>query len=69
MCAHPRALSQLEVCRINCRSMCCHALCGYGYSTWMLQDDRDCLYFAAKKFPAREVQSEAKRSRKQKRTE
>ena len=30
---------------------------------------QDYLYFAAKKFAAREVQSEAKRSRKRKRTE
>ena len=44
--------------------------CGYGYGTWMLQDDRTAFILQQRiKFAAREVQSEAKRSRKQKRTE
>ena len=37
-CARPRTLSHLEACGKNRRSMCCHALCGYAYDTWMLQD-------------------------------
>ena len=37
---HYRALSHLEACEKNRGSMCCHALCGCGYGTWMLQDDR-----------------------------
>ena len=68
---HLRALSHLEVCgEKKCGSMCCHALCRCGYSTWMLQDDRtgfishqtSLLQEAA----LQEVQSEAKRSRKRK---
>ena len=39
-CVHPYALSLLEACGENRGSMCCHALCGCGYGTWMLQDDR-----------------------------
>ena len=39
-CARPCALSHLEAYGKNRRSMCCRALCGYGYGTWMLQDDR-----------------------------
>ena len=40
VCARPRALSHLEECGKNRRSMCCCTLCGCGYGTWMLQDDR-----------------------------
>ena len=36
----PYMLSHLEACGKNLRSMCCRALCGYGYGTWMLQHDR-----------------------------
>ena len=36
----PCALSHMEACGKNLRSMCCRALCGYQYGTWMLQDDR-----------------------------
>ena len=39
-CVHAHALSHLEVCGKNRVSMCCRTLCGWGYSTWMLQDDR-----------------------------
>ena len=60
---HPHVLSHLEACGKNLWSMCCRALCGCGYG-W-----QDCLYFAENKFAVGEVQSEAKRSRKRKRTE
>ena len=33
-CARPSALSHLEACGKNRRSICCHALCGYAYGTW-----------------------------------
>ena len=39
-CVCPCALSLLEACGKNRGSMCCRALCGCGYGTWMLQDDR-----------------------------
>ena len=53
----------------QCTGPCVAMLCGCGYGTWMLQGDRTAFIFAASKFAAREVQSEAKRSRKRKRTE
>ena len=39
MCASPRIITLGSVWE-NRGSMCCRALCGYGYSIWMLQDDR-----------------------------
>ena len=33
-------VSLLEACGENRGSMCCRALCGCGYGTWMLQEDR-----------------------------
>ena len=40
VCVRPRTLSHLEACGKNNGSMCCCALFGYGYDTWMLHDDR-----------------------------
>jgi len=36
----PRSLAHLEACGKNRGSMCCRALCGCEYGTWMLQDYR-----------------------------
>ena len=47
-CVRPRALSHLEACWKNRRSMCCHAQCGCGYGTWMLQDDRTAFIWQKK---------------------
>ena len=43
-CLRPCTSSHLEVCGKNPGSMCCCALCGCGYGTWMLQDDRTVLF-------------------------
>ena len=52
-CAHPRALSHLNVCGKNRRSTCCRALCGYGYGTWMLQDDKTAFILQQKVYCTR----------------
>ena len=46
-CACSHALSHLEVCGKNRGFMCCRVLCGCGYGTWMLQDNR--TLFCSKK--------------------
>ena len=66
--ASPRVVTLGSVWEKPYRSMGCRALCGYGYGTWMLQDDKT-AFILQQKFAAREVQNEAKRSRKRKRTE
>ena len=50
VCAPSHALSHLgSVWEKLYRSMCCRALCGYGYSTWMLQDNRTVFILQHKK--------------------
>ena len=39
VCASPLVVTLGSVWE-NRRSMCCRVLCGRGYGTWMLQDDR-----------------------------
>ena len=68
MCASLHILSLGIVWEKNRRSMCFL----WSVCMWIRYMDaarwQECLYFAAKKFAARELQSEAKRSRKRKHT-